>query len=267
MREKNKHGFSLIEFAIAIVIIGLILAAISVSKNLADTSRLNSVMTDMQNFQIKFNAFKQTYGQYPGDFSTASTIWPSCSYPTSDCNGNGNNLVEFDTTATPLIEGRLVFLHMSLASLWEETIPSVPSASTPATTIYNTSGNAWIIGKMNYSANAKLIATGAFTTYTNAILSNDPYPFNANINAVFMSFWSGSTPLGSPINASQAFYLDTKFDDGYLDPSGNGDGAASGMLRAVTSISGSCLTSGMYNIEAGDAATTNGCVVGYQLTN
>lgn len=273
MRKMRNNGFTLVEFSIAIVVIGLILAAIAMSRNLSETSKLNSIANDFESFKIKFSTFKQIYGQYPGDFNNASTIWADCDTVPSNCNGNGNHRVQFDTSGSPLIEGRLVFRHLSLSGMLGETIQVIPTLTSPADTTYNNvvTASDWILGKMTYNSQAKLVATSEFTAYTNAFLTNDSFPWNNNINAVFMSYWSSkpnnTESLGSPLNAQQAFYLDSKFDDGYIDSSGNGAGADSGKLRTVSTIAGVCLNSGLYDILSSPAITSNGCVMGYQLND
>jgi hypothetical protein len=113
--------------------------------------------------------------------------------------------------------------------------------------------------------------TSEFTTDVNDFLSLDSYPWDSRINSVFMSYWSTrpnfTQSLGTPLNAQQAFYLDNKFDDGYISVNGNGDGATSGKIRTVLAIGTSpvCFSSGLYDLQSSAATTSNGCVVGYQL--
>lgn len=269
MCQMRRKGFSLVEFSIALVIIGLVLAAISLARNLSDTSKLNSIVTDFENLKVNFKSFKQIYGQYPGDFNNASLIWASCNPNPSSCNGNGNGRVEFDSSNTPLLESRLIFRHLSLAGMLNETIPVVYTN----TSAYNntTTGSDWILGKMSFDAQSKLVVTSEFTASISTILSPDTFPWKVGTNTVLMSYWSAkpgsTTPLGTPLNASQAFYLDNKFDDGYISTAGNGGGATSGKIRAVLAIgaSAACFNAGLYDLQSSAATTSNGCVVGYQL--
>ena len=70
LRSKNK-GFSLIEVAIAIVVIGLIVGFTIKGKELVHTAKLNATVEQVNSFKIAMHMFVEKYGALPGDLSNA----------------------------------------------------------------------------------------------------------------------------------------------------------------------------------------------------
>lgn len=72
---KNKtKGFSLIEVAIAIVIIGLVASFTLKGKELIHTAKLNSIAEQVNSFKVAIQMFVDKYGSMPGDFATANEM-------------------------------------------------------------------------------------------------------------------------------------------------------------------------------------------------
>jgi prepilin-type N-terminal cleavage/methylation domain-containing protein len=88
---KNKiKGFSLIEVAIAIVIIGLVASFTLKGKELIHTAKLNSIAEQVNSFKIAIQMFVDKYGSMPGDFSNAKDmIDPGLE------NGSGNGSIKY----------------------------------------------------------------------------------------------------------------------------------------------------------------------------
>jgi prepilin-type N-terminal cleavage/methylation domain-containing protein len=96
---KRKSAFTLIELSIVLVIIGLIVASVTVGSILLKQSQLRSVMNDFSRFQSAVATFRNAYNYYPGDMPNASTFWTSCDAIPSNCNGNNNGLIELGTAS------------------------------------------------------------------------------------------------------------------------------------------------------------------------
>src|ERR1019366_1905112 len=132
-----RAGFTLIEMAIVLVIIGLIVGGVLVGQELIYTSQVRSVMTDIQRFDVAANTFRGKYDCVPGDCANATYFFginsggcpgPAVGYTSGTCNGDGNGQVDGyllqplgGTTAYGGISHSLeVFLfwqHLSLANL------------------------------------------------------------------------------------------------------------------------------------------------------
>lgn len=86
---KDRHkGFSLIEVAIAIVVIGLVVGLSLKGKELIHTAKVNSVIDQVNSFRIATQMFTEKYGAMPGDFADAKN-----SIDDSLENGKGVGLI------------------------------------------------------------------------------------------------------------------------------------------------------------------------------
>lgn len=82
---KNK-GFTLIELAIVIVIIGLIVLAIISGTHLIRESKIKKVISEYEQFGVAENTFKLKYSALPGDMADATSYG-------FQGNGNGDKVI------------------------------------------------------------------------------------------------------------------------------------------------------------------------------
>jgi prepilin-type N-terminal cleavage/methylation domain-containing protein len=67
----KQTGFTLVELAIVLVIIGLILGMAFKGKDLIDGAKVKSLAAQYNKIQAAFNIYFEKYGAYPGDGCTA----------------------------------------------------------------------------------------------------------------------------------------------------------------------------------------------------
>ncbi len=84
LKEVNR-GFSLVEVAIALLVISLIATFSLKGKELIRTARLRAVMEQVETFRIAANSFMEKYGAIPGDLQNAKELIDE-----SLENGNGS---------------------------------------------------------------------------------------------------------------------------------------------------------------------------------
>jgi len=113
--HSKKNGFTLVELAIVLVIIGLITAGIVGSQALLRQSEIRSVITGFHSLNTAYKAFSFEYNAVTGDFDDAWNYWgtdcftPEDTTPTEDeCNGDGNKQVHKDD---------LYWTHLRLAEI------------------------------------------------------------------------------------------------------------------------------------------------------
>lgn len=91
MRSHSKKGFTLIEMAIVLVIIGLILGVVLNGQNLIASAKKKRLISHFREFEAGFTAFYDRYGQYPGDENDIKGI----QIPNGDTEeGNGNGFID-----------------------------------------------------------------------------------------------------------------------------------------------------------------------------
>jgi len=87
--KTHSGGFTLVEMAIVLVIIGLILGGVFKGQALIDSARVRSLSTDVSGIRTAWYSFQERYRSIPGDFSNAQTQIDSAS-----TQGNGNGRID-----------------------------------------------------------------------------------------------------------------------------------------------------------------------------
>jgi len=87
---KKQGGFTLIEIAIVLVIIGLLLGGVLKGQELINTARVRALNNTVDGITAAWFSFQDRYRAYPGDYTEADINLPGV--PAAG-NGNGNGLV------------------------------------------------------------------------------------------------------------------------------------------------------------------------------
>lgn len=85
-----QKGFTLVEIAIVLIIIGLLLGGVLKGQELVDNARIKNAVVSMNAISTAYNGYIDRFHRLPGDDNTASTrggIW------TTVTNGNGNGII------------------------------------------------------------------------------------------------------------------------------------------------------------------------------
>lgn len=116
--QKNSQGFTLIELAIVVVIIGLIIAGVTAGVSLVRSSHMRSVIAEVNRFESNIYAFRSQYGYFPGDIPNAFSYWGTdCAATAANCNGNGDNSIYGTGAKTWAGESLWAWKHLQLAGL------------------------------------------------------------------------------------------------------------------------------------------------------
>ncbi|MDP3124896.1 MAG: prepilin-type N-terminal cleavage/methylation domain-containing protein, partial [Thiobacillus sp.] len=114
--KRHQSGFTLIEIAIVLVIIGLLLGGILKGQELITQGRIRNVANDFQSMTAAINLYQDRYRAIPGDDIGAATRWAVAG--TSTTSGNGNGVVAGTYNSTTIgDESRLFWHHLRLAGL------------------------------------------------------------------------------------------------------------------------------------------------------
>lgn len=130
MRTKTQ-GFTLVEVAIALVIIGLLLGAVLKGQELLTNARVRELIGQQDGVKAAFFGFQDRFKAMPGDYASAMT-----SIPNATQNGNGNGRIESGTTPN---ESILAWEHLARAGFLNATF-SYNAVESPTTTLRNNYG-------------------------------------------------------------------------------------------------------------------------------
>jgi len=118
MLPRNEKGFTLIEIAIALLVITLLLGGIMVGGSaVMENARTASLLGQIKDLAAASRDFKGRYGYFPGDLPNAATlittdggISAGCSYAVSATVGNGivNSTTESRCALEHLVKARML---------------------------------------------------------------------------------------------------------------------------------------------------------------
>ena len=224
----RKHGFTLLEMSVVLVIIALVIGGVLVGRDLIDTARSRSQISEWDKMNATVNTFRLKYNCLPGDCRNATQHFPGT------VNGNGNGFVQ--THITSVVQGEIMwfFNHMHRAGLvditgqsptgwpwgWSDNVVDVgvvipemktreqgawfvlePTATDPARRCFNgglgSTGPYVPLGRHYFTTGVVLGVYGEITEH----LYIPPYIGVARFGHGAMS-------------TSQAFFIDSKIDDG-----------------------------------------------------
>ena len=74
---KPQHGFTLVEIAIVLVIVGLLLGGVLRGQEMVTQARIRDVINDMNGITAAYNFYYDRYKAVPGDDALASVRWGS----------------------------------------------------------------------------------------------------------------------------------------------------------------------------------------------
>lgn len=215
--QKNSAGFTLVELAIVLMIIGLLIGGILRGQEMMNNARLQNVIKQVNSYTGALTIFRDTYSAFPGDLATAMARVPGCTAGNSCQNGDGNGILgvpatvwtggqQAVTTENTQFWKQLALTHIISGVRPNATVPGW-GATHPASTL---PGGFTVV--TSQGAGVASVVTGALILRMHGDVNG------ANIETV---------PLVSPKHAS---YIDRKMDDGVpqtgdVQSRANGNGA------------------------------------------
>lgn len=116
---QQQAGFTLIELAMVLVIIGLLLAGVLKGTELIAQARMRNIGTSLEGLSVAFQTYQERYRAVPGDDALAQSRWPS-----SASNGSGDRIVcgayhggTGGSNCSGATESSLVWQHLRNAGL------------------------------------------------------------------------------------------------------------------------------------------------------
>lgn len=259
----REQGFTLVELAIVLVIVGLLIGGILKGQELIAGTRVTSTASQIKAIETAVASFQDTYGALPGDMSRADTRLPACATAASVCmmgstagsgGGNGDGVIanSFGTTAAVTQEGNAFFAHLAAGNLLNGVDPTATAATAAAKGILVSPIAQTVAYRAGSIASAQALLGSPVTQQsgTYLMLANQTTAI-ANAAAV----------EGNGMQPKAAQKIDEKIDDGRPNTGtvyGVGSGATPSATVACSSAGGITATYNTQNVE-------NDCAVYVQI--
>ncbi len=108
----KQRGFTLIEIAIVLVIIGLLLGGVLKGQELITSARVRNLISQQDGIKAAYFGFQDRYRALPGDYSGALALANITNMGTSAMGGNGDGQITLTATSN---EPTLAWMHLSHA--------------------------------------------------------------------------------------------------------------------------------------------------------
>ncbi|HSC94836.1 MAG TPA: prepilin-type N-terminal cleavage/methylation domain-containing protein [Burkholderiales bacterium] len=136
---RGQTGFTLIEIAIVLVIIGLLLGGVLKGQELVTSARVRNLISQQDGAKAAYFGFLDRFRALPGDYGLATT-----NIAGATANGNANNQIEFAAAACAAPcqseEYIVVWEHLSRAGFINGSYTFAPAPETPASVPANPYG-------------------------------------------------------------------------------------------------------------------------------
>lgn len=197
---RSRAAFSMFELAIVIVIVGLLMGGVLVGQSMMRGSQVRRVLTDATSYAGAMHQFRMKYGDFPGDFPTAASIWATT------IGGDGDGIIEPALAANATGENYRFWQQLSLAGMIGGTYTGLAGPNNRDQAVGGTNTPIGPMELTTFWANSWLYrdaADGNFFEgdYNNIIV------FGGQANAT----WPTNRVLSGP----EALNMDQKSDDSY----------------------------------------------------
>lgn len=177
LNKSKQSGFTLIEIAIVLVIIGLLLGGVLQGQQLIENSRVRSAVNDFNGTAAAAFSYVDRYGRFPGDDGPTATLTARGASWTGLTGGDLDGILDGAINTTFTGAGEVGYF-------WQQLRAAGFIAGNPANTLA-------------------------------AALPQNPFGGLIGVNAaVMMNGLAGTKVCMSNANGSSAIALDTQLDDG-----------------------------------------------------
>jgi len=116
--KAKQSGFTLIEIAIVLVIIGLLLGGVLKGQELINSAKVKNLATDFRNIPLYFYGYQDRFKALPGDDARVVTNLSGATAATTPANKLGNGVIDGLWNSTTVTDESLLFWqHVRLAGL------------------------------------------------------------------------------------------------------------------------------------------------------
>lgn len=252
----HRAGFTLIELAIVLVIIGLIAGGVLVGQDLIYNAELRAQVRQIESYNTAVNTFKTKYNCLPGDCAQAVALGLGV-LGGDGTNGNGNGVFDpgpaYIFASADGLESSNFWYHLSRSNLIEGSYPvgTRPAVHSPPIKMRtrnprepNRLTGLWIASRVN--------------------------PFDSGLSQThvwFLTAYGALFNITGTIHPADAYRLDSKIDDGTPlgtmrpAPSCTSISCINLFCNCTPDLANTCVVNGAYNIANPSLAEENMCTL------
>lgn len=241
--RKDEKGFTLVELAVVMIIIGILIGGILKGQEMITNARVTATASEMESIQAAYNAFVDKYNVQPGDMNNPAARIAQCGAVCA-LVGDGDGIIDAIVGAAPGVaagdrESTGFFGQLLGASLISGMSGNAAAVGVGVTNPAGAlPGVAYTVGDVRAGA-----AGGAFT----GAVFRRPY-IVANGGAAAVAAGSGAM---DPLQGST---IDTRLDDG---------NPQTGVIVGQN-LAGECVVA-LADVTYAEAVIANACAIAYRL--
>jgi prepilin-type N-terminal cleavage/methylation domain-containing protein len=236
--RQSEQGFTLVELAIVMVIIGLLIGGILKGQELIANARISSTVSQVKGLDAALNTFQDKYNALPGDINNPTTRLSGCTAAPCNDAGDGDGRIGTSLTTVPTNsnEEGVMFAHLSAADL----VSGVDVTGSSAT-----------FGRMLPQVKA---GGGMWVSYGAAQVAGSLLTIGRHY-AVLNGTVAAPTASTGTLSSTVAAQIDRKLDDGRP------------LAGAVQTIGTGCATAANAQAAYDESSTTATCAMFARVLN